>query len=102
MPFLWRARNASVIPRSTNAPTSQPIYLSHHRTSQLRTAFANSQAGKPPYLSLIQFFCLSSERQISTVAADNPTDHIVSNADDLLGPFDADCGKFGFDILYNC
>lgn len=96
MPFVRRSRDASVIPRSTNAPTSQPIHLSHDRASQLRAAFANPQIGMTLSLSLLPFLCLSSEQQINTVATDNhPTDHIVSNADDLLGLFDADCGKHG-------
>ncbi|KAJ7857771.1 Fph type histidine kinase [Mycena leptocephala] len=74
MSLLWATRHARIVPRTADAALlSQSISRNIERLSYAQR--------------------LSTRKLINTMASDNhPTGYIVSNADDLLGLFDADFG----------
>lgn len=99
VPLVWAERNARVFPCPPDSSTHERLDLAQHRAAQLRAATSYPQAGssrhpassasaQPYSRRLVQ----SQFNAITGSAKQQPQSYIVSNADDLLGLFDADFG----------
>lgn len=91
--FVWKPWDACVIPHPSNASAPKPVYLEECGAALLRAAAAYSQIGRSFCVNHKYMLSLTDRHQINTMPTDaNPSGYIVSDANDLLGLFDADFG----------